>query len=247
MYCRTSYQSLLWPLWCNNGAIMYLSHLPHKNTTSTEAWQASAMFNSIAGSEKLGPSRNVRMERNFPVIPIFRNFRPTSQGTPKVPGIVCSIHSPTQNFRNFWSNGKRPWLAIFPLSIRVQITVLTSCHALKEFAMERELTPSTKYVLYELKWPFLADTVTILFMYLEVKCKLLVQLMKSLTFEPGTAVSAASKHDHHAMECACSRMNCVQSMKIWLYAQDLTWLNRTFIIVITFWSYDKHSIRLLLF
>ena len=35
------------------------------------------------GSEKLGPSRNGRMERNFPVIPIFRNFRPTSRGTPK--------------------------------------------------------------------------------------------------------------------------------------------------------------------
>ena len=26
-------------------------------------------------SENLGPSRNGRMERNFPVIPIFRNFR----------------------------------------------------------------------------------------------------------------------------------------------------------------------------
>ena len=35
------------------------------------------------GSEKLGPSRNGRMERNFPVIPIFRNFRPTSRCTPK--------------------------------------------------------------------------------------------------------------------------------------------------------------------
>ena len=35
------------------------------------------------GSEKLGPSRNSRMERNFPVISIFRNFRPTSRGTPK--------------------------------------------------------------------------------------------------------------------------------------------------------------------
>ena len=22
---------------------------------------------------------------------------------------VCSIRSPTPNFRNFWSNGKRPW------------------------------------------------------------------------------------------------------------------------------------------
>ena len=36
------------------------------------------------GSEKLGQSRNGRMERNFPVIAIFRNFRPTSRGTPKI-------------------------------------------------------------------------------------------------------------------------------------------------------------------
>ena len=36
------------------------------------------------GSEKLGPSRNGRMERNFPVIPILRNFRSTSRGTPKI-------------------------------------------------------------------------------------------------------------------------------------------------------------------
>ena len=35
-------------------------------------------------SEKLGLSRNGRMERNFPVIPIFRNFRPISWGTPKI-------------------------------------------------------------------------------------------------------------------------------------------------------------------
>ena len=37
------------------------------------------------------------MERNFPVIPIFRNFRPTSRGTPKfrneILENVCSIHS----------------------------------------------------------------------------------------------------------------------------------------------------------
>ena len=35
-------------------------------------------------SEKLGLSRNGRMERNFPLIPIFRNFRPISWGTPKI-------------------------------------------------------------------------------------------------------------------------------------------------------------------
>ena len=64
------------------------------------------------GSEKLGPSRDGRMERNFPVIPIFRTSRPTSRGTPKIskrnPENVCSIRSPARNFRNFWSNGKRP-------------------------------------------------------------------------------------------------------------------------------------------
>ena len=35
-------------------------------------------------SANLGPSRNGRMEQNFPVIPIFGNFRPTSRGTPKI-------------------------------------------------------------------------------------------------------------------------------------------------------------------
>ena len=37
------------------------------------------------GSEKLGPSRNGRMERNFPVIPIFRNFRPTLRFRNEIP------------------------------------------------------------------------------------------------------------------------------------------------------------------
>ena len=39
------------------------------------------------GSEKLGPIRNGRMEQNFPVIPIFPNFRPNSRGTPKISGM----------------------------------------------------------------------------------------------------------------------------------------------------------------
>ena len=62
------------------------------------------------GSEKLGPSRNGWMERNFPVIPIFRNFRPIPRGTfrKEIPENVCSIRSPAWNFRNFWSNEKRP-------------------------------------------------------------------------------------------------------------------------------------------
>ena len=36
MYFHTTNLSLLWPLRCKNGAIMYLSHLSHKNTTSTD-------------------------------------------------------------------------------------------------------------------------------------------------------------------------------------------------------------------
>ena len=66
------------------------------------------------GSEKLDPSRNGRMAWNFLVIRIFPNFRPTSRGTSKTSKIkfrktnVYSIHSPARNFRNVWSNRKRP-------------------------------------------------------------------------------------------------------------------------------------------
>ena len=35
------------------------------------------------------------------VLPKFRN---------EIPENVCSIRSPTWNFRSFWSNGKRPML-----------------------------------------------------------------------------------------------------------------------------------------
>ena len=57
------------------------------------------------------------MERNFTVIPIFWNFRPTSRGAPKfrneILENVCFIRSPTRNFRKFRSNGKRPRLSSF--------------------------------------------------------------------------------------------------------------------------------------
>ena len=56
------------------------------------------------GSEKLGPSRNGRMERNFLVIPIFRNFWPTSRGTPKILELNSRkylFHSEFSEF--FWS------------------------------------------------------------------------------------------------------------------------------------------------
>ena len=63
--------------------------------------------------EKLSPSRNGRMEWNFPVIPIFRkrgctqnvflNFR-------KLFPEFLPFHSVSdRKSRNFWPNGKRPW------------------------------------------------------------------------------------------------------------------------------------------
>ena len=64
------------------------------------------------GSEKLGPSRNGRMERNFPLIPIFRNFRPTSRGTPKISErnsgkcLFHSLHNP--EFPEFLVEWKAP-------------------------------------------------------------------------------------------------------------------------------------------
>ena len=64
------------------------------------------------GSEKLGPSRNGRMERNFPVITIFRNFRPTSRGTPKISewnSGKCLFHSlPNLEFPEFLVEWKAP-------------------------------------------------------------------------------------------------------------------------------------------
>ena len=80
------------------------------------------------GTEKLGPSRNGRMERNFPVILIFRNFRPTSRGTPKISENVCFICSTT---RKFWSNGKRPEIRLeicFKKHFLACILQLLKCH-----------------------------------------------------------------------------------------------------------------------
>ena len=64
------------------------------------------------GSEKLGPSRNGRMERNFPVIPILRNFRPTSRGTTQISEWnygKCLFHSlPNPEFLEFLVEWKAP-------------------------------------------------------------------------------------------------------------------------------------------
>ena len=66
-------------------------------------------------SEKLDSSRNGRMERNLPVIPIFRNFRPTSRGTPKISErnsgkcLFHSLHNP--EFPEFLVEWKAPILS----------------------------------------------------------------------------------------------------------------------------------------
>ena len=64
------------------------------------------------GSEKLGPSRNGWMERNFPVIPILRNFRPTTRGTPKISewnSGNCLFHSlPNPEIPEFLAEWKAP-------------------------------------------------------------------------------------------------------------------------------------------
>ena len=67
---------------CNNIAVRYFNRLSDRGLVfRLEAWGQPCWF---PGSEKLGTSRNGRMERNFPVIPILRNFGPTSRGTPKI-------------------------------------------------------------------------------------------------------------------------------------------------------------------
>ena len=71
------------------------------------------------GLEKLGPSRNGRMEWNFPVILIFRNFtcRPTSQGTPRISewnSGKCLFHSlPNPEFPEFLVERKAPIISVF--------------------------------------------------------------------------------------------------------------------------------------
>ena len=85
-------------------------------------WQrTSIMFRSLRTShvefrfpvsENLGTSSNGRMEQNFPVIPIFRNFRPTSRGTPKISewnSGKCLFHSlPNPEFTEFLVEWKAP-------------------------------------------------------------------------------------------------------------------------------------------
>ena len=69
-----------------SGAKEHSSHLSHINKRNTDIEQKNwkPCWVRFPGSEKLGASRNGGMERNFPVIPIFRNCKPTSRGIPKI-------------------------------------------------------------------------------------------------------------------------------------------------------------------
>ena len=91
------------------------------------------------------------MERNFPVIPIFRDFRPTSRGTPKISewnsGKCLSICIPTWNFRNFlveWKaprdRGQRSW----------KILTALRTNQISGFV----IVPSCKnYIFFKIVWP----------------------------------------------------------------------------------------------
>ena len=110
MHFRTTYESLPW-LRCKSGAKEHLSH-NNKRNTDIEQKNWKPCWVRFPGSEKLGASRNGRMERNFPVIPIFRNFRPTSRGTPKISewnSGKCLFHSlPNPEFPEFLVEWKAP-------------------------------------------------------------------------------------------------------------------------------------------
>ena len=95
---------------CNNVAVRYFNRLSDRELVlCLEAWGQPCWF---PGSEKLGPSRNGRMEQNFLVIPILRNFRLTSRGTPKISewnSGKCLFHSlPNPEFPEFLVEWKAP-------------------------------------------------------------------------------------------------------------------------------------------
>ena len=113
MHFSTTYESLPW-LRCKSGAKEHSSHLSHNNkwNTDIELKNWKPCWVRFPGSEKLGASRNGRMEWNFPVIPIFWNFRPTSRGTPKIlewNSGKCLFHSlPNPEFPEFLVEWKAP-------------------------------------------------------------------------------------------------------------------------------------------
>ena len=113
---------------CNNVAVRYFDRLSDRGLVlCLEAWGQPCWF---PRSEKLGPSRNGRMERNFPVIPILRNFRPTSRGTPKISewnSGKCLFHSlPNREFPEFLVEWKAPKTTFKGLFIFISVATATA-------------------------------------------------------------------------------------------------------------------------
>ena len=103
---------------CNNVLVRYCSRLSERTSITFRILRISHVEFRFPGSEKPGPSRNGRMERNFPVIPIFRNFRPTSRGTPKISewnsGKFLFHSLPNPEFPEFLVEWKAPNKSHFP-------------------------------------------------------------------------------------------------------------------------------------
>ena len=117
-YAHISRSSVFWRyslklvrlIHCNNVAVRCFNRLSDTGLVlCLEAWGQPCWF---PGLEKLGPSRNGWMERNFLVIPILWNFRPTSRGTPKISewnSGKCLFHSlPNPEFLEFLVEWKAP-------------------------------------------------------------------------------------------------------------------------------------------
>ena len=105
---------LLRPIHCSNAEVRYFSRLSDRALIlCLEAWE-SAMLNPISRLGETTLARAGMVEWNG----IFRLFwfsailgqphevHPKFQN--EIPKNVCSIRSPSRNFPNFWSNGKRP-------------------------------------------------------------------------------------------------------------------------------------------
>jgi len=115
MYFRTTYESSLWRLHCNNVEVWDLSRLSDRNITNTDIVLISLRISHVEFDFRARSNweRTGMVECNliFPVILLFRNLRSTSRGTTKISDWNsirdCSIRSPTLDFRNIWPNEKR--------------------------------------------------------------------------------------------------------------------------------------------
>ena len=106
------------------------------------------MLNSIFRLGEKRPEHECRMERNFPIIPIFQNFRPTSRGTPKISewkSVKCPFHSlPTSSFRNKFINNFKSVLFCIMLTVS-RVACCVECFSRKShWALKRTLLLSRK-------------------------------------------------------------------------------------------------------